>query len=341
MESEHGTVPIGGLRVHPESSANNVDLSTPPKKIRSSSSHSSSSSPDSPFDDPFKDDEYETYKSNTSTTPDKYHEDTQLGSKFGEKDVSGSSVPKDDESKHELPVSTLPPLVPSDNPQLKESPPIQAMDRSGDSTYRIPSYVFARTKSTAPVDWSTASNESLFSIHMGNMSFSNDPMFWRSGELGLPSEPTTSPHIFKYTPNLPVDNKTTEAGKSSEGNVAESAVATMREVIRESAEDKSHGKSSLTPSVSCRSDASGASVKLFAFPILTGDLGRSGKRNGSLRVSPESEQSPAQTRPEPQVQPQLQPQQQEPEPKAKVEASQPFIPWTRWFSCFSCCSFRS
>ncbi|GFZ17004.1 hypothetical protein Acr_26g0002740 [Actinidia rufa] len=267
MESKYGTTPIGGLRVHPESSANNVDLSTPPKKLRSSSSQSSSSSPDSPFDDPFKDDECETYKSNTSTTQDKHHEDTQLASKYGEKDVSRSSIAKDDETKHELPVSTLPPMVPGDNPQLKESPPIQAMDRSGDSTYKIPSYVFARTKSTAPVDWSTASNESLFSIHMGNTSFSNDPMFWRSGELGLPGEPTTSPLIFNYTPKQPIDNKTTEAGKSSEGKVAEGAVATMREVIRESAEDKSHGKSSLAPSVSSRSDASGASVKSFAFPM--------------------------------------------------------------------------
>ncbi|KAK1387995.1 hypothetical protein POM88_016173 [Heracleum sosnowskyi] len=63
------------------------------------------------------------------------------------------------------------------------SPPTQVMERP--SKYRIPSSVFARSQSNNP-DWSTASNESLFSIQMGNMSFRKDDL-WKSGEIGLKS----------------------------------------------------------------------------------------------------------------------------------------------------------
>lgn len=237
MESEHKATPTSGLRMHHSSNANDVDLSTSGKKLRSSSSKSSSSSPDSPFDDPFQDDFFE------------------IGdSRYGEKSISGSSIPKDEQSDHGQKKST-------------ESPPIQAMDRIGDPSHRIPSSVFARTKSTTPVEWSVASNESLFSIQMGNMSFSNDPMFWRSGELGLPGESTTSAQMFNFTPNQPQINGLTGTGKSSEGNVAEAAVETMQEVIRENEEEKRNKKLFLDPCVSGRSDISGASTQSFAFPM--------------------------------------------------------------------------
>lgn len=66
---------------------------------------------------------------------------------------------------------------------LTTSPPTQVMERP--SKYRIPSSVFARSQSSTP-DWSSASNDSLFSIHMGNMSFIKDDV-WKSGELALRS----------------------------------------------------------------------------------------------------------------------------------------------------------
>lgn len=70
-----------------------------------------------------------------------------------------------------------------------ESPPVQVMERPPDASgYRIPPYVFARNKSnTLNPEWSTASNESLFSIHTGNMSFTRDQFSWllKSGELGM------------------------------------------------------------------------------------------------------------------------------------------------------------
>lgn len=49
---------------------------------------------------------------------------------------------------------------------------------------RIPASVFA-AKSSTPMEWSFASNESLFSIHVGNTSFSKDQFLnmFRSGEL--------------------------------------------------------------------------------------------------------------------------------------------------------------
>ncbi|XP_058195255.1 uncharacterized protein LOC131311715 isoform X3 [Rhododendron vialii] len=305
MESEHKATPPSGLRMHHSSHANGVDLSTSGENLRSSSSKSSSSSPDSPFDDAFQDDYFEIGDSG-----------------YGEKSISGSSIPKDEQSDHGQKKST-------------ESPPIQAMDHIGDPSpsHRIPSSVFARTKSTTPVEWSVASNESLFSIQMGNMSFSNDPMFWRSGELGLPGESTTSAQMFNFTPNQPPINGLTGMGKSSEGNVAEAAVETMQEVIRENAEAKRNKKLFLDPCVSGRSDISGASTQSFAFPILTGDAGKwgSSKRSGSPRVGPEHSQPQTPKQPQPQAeqpQPQLQPQ---------PTAHQPPIPQTNWFSCFTCC----
>nr|XP_018677785.1 PREDICTED: uncharacterized protein LOC103976228 [Musa acuminata subsp. malaccensis] len=50
----------------------------------------------------------------------------------------------------------------------KQSPSIQLMGRADvPDPNRIPSSVFDRTKSNAPMEWSVASNESLFSIHTG------------------------------------------------------------------------------------------------------------------------------------------------------------------------------
>ncbi|MBA0660147.1 hypothetical protein Goklo_012196 [Gossypium klotzschianum] len=60
-------------------------------------------------------------------------------------------------------------------PTLMQSPLVQVMDRVGglDSS-KIPSAVFARSKSVTPMDWSLPSSESLFSIQLGDNSFSRD-----------------------------------------------------------------------------------------------------------------------------------------------------------------------
>ncbi|EPS73171.1 hypothetical protein M569_01587, partial [Genlisea aurea] len=53
-----------------------------------------------------------------------------------------------------------------------QSPPIQAMERLAVDSNRIPSSVFGRPSS--PLEWSVASNDSLFSIRIGNNSFPRD-----------------------------------------------------------------------------------------------------------------------------------------------------------------------
>ncbi|PIN02273.1 hypothetical protein CDL12_25211 [Handroanthus impetiginosus] len=73
--------------------------------------------------------------------------------------------------------------------QMK-SPPVQTMGQPpGYDPNRIPSSIFS-TKPANPTEWSVASNESLFSIHMGNNSFSRDYaiLFGRSGEFPRPEE---------------------------------------------------------------------------------------------------------------------------------------------------------
>ncbi|KAL1824959.1 hypothetical protein ACET3Z_011737 [Daucus carota] len=101
----------------------------------------------------------------------------------------------DDKENHEIynayvALSTLSPELTDSTLELGSnapttSPPTQVMERPSGSKYRIPSSVFARSMSNTP-DWSCASNESLFSIRMGNMSFRTDD-FWKSGEIGLKS----------------------------------------------------------------------------------------------------------------------------------------------------------
>ncbi|GFZ10912.1 hypothetical protein Acr_22g0003100 [Actinidia rufa] len=71
----------------------------------------------------------------------------------------------------------------SHSTSLTESPPTQVMERPhGFDHHRIPPSIFA-SKPHSPMDWSVASNESLFSIRLGNSSFSRDAGRKLSGEL--------------------------------------------------------------------------------------------------------------------------------------------------------------
>ncbi|KAF5752048.1 hypothetical protein HS088_TW02G01068 [Tripterygium wilfordii] len=68
-----------------------------------------------------------------------------------------------------------------------QSPPIQTMDRSGGyDPLRIPSSIFASSKPSTPMEWSVASNESLFSLHIGNSSLRDH--LTKSGELTMSGE---------------------------------------------------------------------------------------------------------------------------------------------------------
>ena len=75
-------------------------------------------------------------------------------------------------SSHNLVISTQ--LLPLPSPQSNVTP--------GYDPNRLPSSIFA--KPSNPAEWSVTSNESLFSIYMGNGSFSRDNAFmlYKSGE---------------------------------------------------------------------------------------------------------------------------------------------------------------
>ncbi|KAE9612616.1 hypothetical protein Lalb_Chr06g0174951 [Lupinus albus] len=70
---------------------------------------------------------------------------------------------------------------------VTQSPPMQTMSPSGYDPNRIPCSIFSSPK---PMEWSVQSNESLFSIHIGNTSFSRDHVFAfnKSGELPLTND---------------------------------------------------------------------------------------------------------------------------------------------------------
>ncbi|KAG6526139.1 hypothetical protein ZIOFF_016116 [Zingiber officinale] len=106
---------------------------------------------------------------------------------------------------------------------------------------RIPTSVFARTKSSTPMEWSAASNESLFSIHV--VSFkghaADAPAFSMDGSF-----PRQSGESFAFPMT------TTEAANA----------AAMKEVMCINAEEKAR-KEGADRSLSHRSDES------FAFPV--------------------------------------------------------------------------
>ncbi|KAJ1389861.1 hypothetical protein SESBI_37981 [Sesbania bispinosa] len=140
------------------------------------------------------------------------------------------------------------------------SPPIQVMDRSGgyDSS-RISSSVFER--STNQLEWSFPSNDSLFSIQIGQNSFSreNALMF---GELGLSEELTKSGEL--KTLNRTPSNVVEKIDKSRKKTVVIEDLKT-REISEEAfkleqehSEDQNDIKT-LHQAGSCKSSKSNAS----------------------------------------------------------------------------------
>lgn len=193
-----------------------------------------------------------------------------------------------------------------------QPPPNQEMER-----YRIPPSVFERNKSSTPADWSAASNESLFSIHMGNMSFANNDS-WRSGELGPPTA-STSDQMFCYSAHSSAGGAADM--RSRELGIAE---ATMLEVIKEN-----EGRSQPSPTLSevrntRRSAGSNQSNMSFAFSIAGGDAERIPRSVSSNHHKP------------PQTQPVTSPDVQTPAAKEKETKTQ-----SRWCFCFPCCSYCS
>lgn len=143
-----------------------------------------------------------------------------------------------------------------------QSPPIQTMTRSeGYDPNRIPASVFASKAATTPLEWSVASSESLFSIHVGNPSFTNEfSQLSKSGEL------------FKSPENQPPSGlpPVTEAADMEKGR--QTSAETTKGVSWESADVKEKMPPPLSEgfrnsSASHHSDESMNSTLSFAFPV--------------------------------------------------------------------------
>ncbi|CAN6998779.1 unnamed protein product [Brassica oleracea var. botrytis] len=230
-----------------------------------------------------------------------------------------------------------------------QSPPTQIMERCTNNAtstppYRIPPHVFEITTSTAPAEWSTLSNESLFSIHMGDNTFTEEIDYFKSGELTFPQPP--SPR----TPTLPSPPQSKNQGGAS-GVVEEvktlvdigkkadkayhaskdqeqKAASSIRDVLMAN-KDNNNKTNKLDHSVSRWSED--FSVKSFAFPVF-GNADKGGLQSSTpqkkQKISLEAEGDEGfkkEEAPKPVTTP-------------KAEADRGCNRYPRWLSCFPCCT---
>ncbi|KAJ6910243.1 hypothetical protein NC652_021047 [Populus alba x Populus x berolinensis] len=259
----------------------------------------------------------------------KAHEITQPASEDHENDTSIENSHKSKESEcgssdHTLtfPVSdaTRESLVHNMSPT--QSPSLQVMERPGGyDPFRIPSSIFERNKGPAPMDWSAASNESLFSIHVGNNSFSRDHVLLL-GDLGLSGDIKQSGELVMFSPPPPkamvaTDNQSSDPAletykqKGGANGISDDTIKDPAE--NQNKENKpNQAVSWKSPRTSNLSYESGDSVESFSFPILA-----NGMRNGSVKAGIEQRQQHLES------------------PSAPVSQESASY---HWCHCFSCCS---
>ncbi|KAL3637897.1 hypothetical protein CASFOL_018345 [Castilleja foliolosa] len=268
-----------------------IEIPTPTGKKNLGHSSSTGSSPDSPL------------------VADPFNSDDD-----DDKSVSSTdSSPSSHKHKHDNNVSAT------------EPPNSQEMERPA---YRIPSSVFT---TNAQTDWSTASNESLFSIRA---SFKNGGSFnWRSGELGEPGDQASTSktdHMFSYS--AAQQPRSAEVMRSRElGLLAE---ATMKEVIRESETSNQINHVAKPLVLASRSSRGSSSTKSFAFSMKAGAC-ESSRTHSSVRSVPE--ERGVQMAAEPLTQPQPaahRDRKTDPAPTTTGNTAHP----RKWFPAFSCCS---
>ncbi|CAM8953178.1 unnamed protein product [Rhodiola kirilowii] len=174
----------------------------------------------------------------------------------------------------------------------RQTPPIHVMDRSENyDPSRIPVSVFT-PKSSSPMDWSVASNESLFSLQVGNNSFNRDHFLMmgvdlrKSGELfkldelNKSGELYKSGELFSLRPSTPITIPETTIAETRESTDNDTDVGTPKSAITDAKSESPHKDEHLQSqpvstnlstksSHSDGSGVSGASIGSFAFPILT------------------------------------------------------------------------
>ncbi|KAJ6322316.1 hypothetical protein OIU77_012226 [Salix suchowensis] len=242
-------------------------------------------------------------------SPSKPHEITQPASQDHENDTSIDNSHKSKESEGgssdltlTFPVSdvNLESLVHDMSPT--QSPPVQVMERPGGyDPFRIPSSIFESNKGPAPMDWSVASNESLFSIHVGNNSFSRDHVLL-FGDLGLSGDIRQSGELIMFSPPPPkamvaTDNQSSDPAmgthkqKGGANGVADNTIKDPAEFKNE--ENKpSQAVSWKSPRASRLSYESGDSVESFSFPILANGLINGSQKAGTEQRHLESAPAP-------------------------------------------------
>lgn len=147
-------------------------------------------------------------------------------------------------------VSASPPVF---SPQTTSPPPVQTMETpSGFDPNRIPASVFSGKPANGS-EWSVASNDSLFSIHMGNSSFPKDQFRsldeWNASQSPYVTE-AKSNELCSLPPLMEVPPNEESSAKSSNVSSFE----------KEDAVD--------SPKVAPRlSNESGHSSTSFAFPV--------------------------------------------------------------------------
>ncbi|XP_059303712.1 uncharacterized protein LOC132055759 isoform X1 [Lycium ferocissimum] len=334
MEPKHVTATDGKSGTPHSLAVTGVKVS-PRGKTLSSSDSSCNTSPDSTLNDPFGKADYESddYTANTNNLP-KLDKDNKSRFSENQRPVSGSSTISSERLNHEVSpsmsqseVTQYSSRLSSGDSSTTDSPPVQVMENSANKSYRIPSSVFAIDESANPADWSTASHESLFSIHMGTMSFTKDASFWQSGELGTPQNFSKSP-MCDFSPYQ----------SSPEMEIAEVEVSRGNE-------DLNHERPLAEGRICHKSMESGTSTTSFAFPELEGNL----DKNYSVRMAAPIKSSPEQKQPQVESPELKRPQVESPELHTEpLPQSEPKTPTatenvekTKWFPCFSCCSFGS
>ncbi|KAJ3683629.1 hypothetical protein LUZ60_013856 [Juncus effusus] len=229
-------------------------------------------------------------------------------------------------------------LPKSQSPNL---PPIQHMNRSNydvPDPNRIPQSIFASNKSSAPTEWSVASNESLFSIQLaksgelGNI-FGNHPELL---QIGIPKEVIGGMKDGISGPLMELDvgqiqGREKEKGQSQNSNYKEKVEMSVNVNMNPTRGQIGNFSNMSTP---CESPASGVSGRIsetstnshssFAFPLLTGEA------NAKVSHGRESMQKLL-------IQKEPVPVGAVPETPETVKSPPPQN--GSWFSCFPCCTF--
>uniref|UniRef100_A0A6N2MZR5 Uncharacterized protein n=1 Tax=Salix viminalis TaxID=40686 RepID=A0A6N2MZR5_SALVM len=192
---------------------------------------------------------------------------------------------------------------------------------------RIPSSIFS--KPSNPAEWSVASNESLFSIYMGNGSFSRDHVFmlYKSGEL--PRFDETGNSSTSLSPVDEVENNGRENEdismdidvKGEESTDSEEEEPELTAEIRPtkdateriSCQEKMHPVEEVQVSFS-------SSNRSFHFPLLDATSGTTSSLNEVMRKHSSEKHLEQQSQP------------------AETPGTTQKDAGNSWFACFSCCS---